>query len=154
MHGSPYMCACGGALCPVSVRVAGSQAGPSVGVLAQCQYSGYFDPGERWFRFPVVLASSPSLRATMAFLPTADELASFASVGDVAGWLEMESELLDALTTATGAKSLTLRTWARIPAARWETIVKELQIEDAEAEGGRRGPSPTLSRRAKSESSS
>ena len=52
------------------------------------------------------------------------------------------TEILDALTAAIGARSLTLRTWARIPAACWETIVKELKIDDAEAEGGQRGPSP------------
>ena len=64
----------------------------------------------------------------MAFLPTPEEMSSFETVGDIAGWLEVEGDLLDALTKAVGAKTLTLRTWARIPAARWSTLVSTLKV--------------------------
>ena len=78
----------------------------------------------------------------MAFEPTAEEMASFTSVGDVAGWLEVEGEVLDALTKTVGAKTLTLRTWARIPASRWDSVVTQIRIDDPEADEGVRGLTP------------
>ena len=78
----------------------------------------------------------------MAFLPTPEELSTFATVGDVAGWLEIEGDLLDALTKAVGAKTLTLRTWARIPASRWESVRQTMLIDDPVEPEGTRGLTP------------
>ena len=74
----------------------------------------------------------------MAFEPSAADLASFAEVGDIATWLEMDLEVLEALKKATGAKSYSLRLWAKIPAPRWAAMLPTLMVADEEAEGGER----------------
>ena len=68
--------------------------------------------------------------------PTNEELATFVSVTEIFTWLEMESDLISALKLAVGATTSTLRTWARIPVARYESLVRNLKIkvEGAEVE--------------------
>ena len=63
-----------------------------------------------------------------AFAPSAADLATFSDVDAIAGWLEMEAELVDALSSAAGARSRTLRTWARIPAGRWASMIANMKV--------------------------
>ena len=63
-----------------------------------------------------------------AFAPSAEDLATFSDVDVIAGWLEMEPAVLEALAAAAGARSRTLRTWARIPAARWAEMITNMKV--------------------------
>ena len=78
----------------------------------------------------------------MSFEPTAADLATFTEVGDIATWLEMDPEVLEALKKATGAKSYSLRLWAKIPAARWAAMLPTMMVADVEADGGERLVNP------------
>ena len=63
-----------------------------------------------------------------AFAPSAEDLATFCDVDSIAAWLEVEPPVLEALAAAVGARTRTLRTWARIPAARWADTVTNMKI--------------------------
>ena len=76
----------------------------------------------------------------MAFEPSAEELAGFADVDAIASWLEMDPLTLEALASAAGATTKTLRTWARIPDPRWDTMVATTAVDDTL--GGTRPLSP------------
>ena len=78
----------------------------------------------------------------MSFEPTDADLATFTEVGDIATWLEMDPEVLEALKKATGAKSYSIRLWAKIPAARWAAMLPTVTVADVEAEGGERPVNP------------
>ena len=72
-------------------------------------------------------------RSTPASMdPTPEELAAFTTVTDIFTWLEMEEPVIQALKTGTGASTSTLRTWARIPATRYNELMDNLKILDAE----------------------
>ena len=45
----------------------------------------------------------------------------------------METPLVDALLAGTGAKTMTLRTWGRIPPARFAAMIPTLQIQEDDA---------------------
>ena len=75
----------------------------------------------------------------MAFDPSPAELSAFETMTDVFGFLEMEADLVDAVVAAAGAKTMTLRTWGRIPATRFAAMIPQLQIDDTE---GPRGLTP------------
>ena len=77
-----------------------------------------------------------------SFAPTAEELAAFSDVGAVAAWLEMEDEVLEAVKKAAGARTLSLRTWARIPAARWASMLLSVKVPDPESDDNERPLSP------------
>ena len=77
-----------------------------------------------------------------SFDPTAEELATFTDVGVVAGWLELEDEVLDALKKAAGARTLSLRSWAKIPSARWAAMLLTVKVQDPDADNGERLLSP------------
>ena len=66
----------------------------------------------------------------MAFDPTSADLDTFTGIADIFGWLEMGENLVEALTAATGAGSMSLRVWARIPAARWATLATNLKVDN------------------------
>ena len=76
----------------------------------------------------------------MAFEPSAQELALFEDVDDIAAWLELDAPTLDAVAAAAGATTRTLRTWARIPDPRWAGLLSDTRIEDGN--GGERGLTP------------
>ena len=63
-----------------------------------------------------------------AFAPSQADLATFTDIDAIAGWLEMDPGLVDAVAGAAGARSRTLRTWARIPAGRWATMIATMKV--------------------------
>ena len=76
----------------------------------------------------MVCAGFPLSLSMAAFAPTPADLATFTDVDAIVGWLEFEPSVVDGLAAAVGARSRTLRTWARIPAARWTEVIATMKV--------------------------
>ena len=85
-------------------------------------------------------AGSFRVPSFMAFEPSAEELASFTDVDAIAVWLELDGNTLEAIAEAAGARTRSLRTWARIPAARLTALLASTAVDDGT--GTTRGLTP------------
>ena len=65
--------------------------------------------------------------------PTVEEMVGFTDMSSIFEWLEAEDPFVTALKSAVGASTLTFRTWARIPAARFSALKDSMQITEGES---------------------
>ena len=61
--------------------------------------------------------------------PNNEELSTFTTMNAIFEWLEMEEGVVLALKQAVGATTSTIRTWARIPTARFEELARSMMVK-------------------------
>ena len=64
--------------------------------------------------------------------PTQEEMTNFTGMQGIFDWLECDESFVSSLKAAVGARTLTLRTWARIPPTRFAELKDTLKIKEGD----------------------